>query len=787
MPLRRILNLFTFPGRLQRGEGRKKADRLIAAGNAAERQGRLEDACRDYRAAAAAAPAYPAPFLNLGIALEALGRAGEALESYEAALRIDPGEPYVNYNLGKLRYTLGELGQAETRLRAALAARPEFAEALVVLAGVQENAGHLDAAVTDLEAALAQRPGYAGALRNLGFLLGRLGRWGEAEAALRQATAAAAEDADAQHWRGNALVHLNRPDEAAACFREALRVRPDFAEPLCYLGNILGDQGRRAEAIAHLARAIELKPNLADAHLGLGNMRVAGRQLEDAALCYRRALALDPGLLQAHVNLGNVLTDLGQPGEALQAFDAALTLDPECGEARWSRAMCLIPALRETTDALGRSRAAFAAELAHLEQWFDAGRAERGFQIVGVQQPFWLAYQEENNAGLLRSYGRLSARLMEPWQRRNGLAPATRRPAGRVRVGVVSQYFRQHSVWNAIIKGWFQQLDRERFELSAFCLSAEQDAETHYAKSRATRFEHGARPMQQWAECILAARPDVLVYPEIGMDPMSVKLASLRLAPLQAASWGHPETTGLPTIDCYFSAQGMEPDGAQANYTEKLIALPHLGCFVQPDTEQPLGGLDIPGVDLSSPLLVCPGTPFKYAPEHDRVLVQIARQLGRCRFVFFTHWTRALSEKLRLRLARAFEQEGLDSGRYISFLPWLTRPAFLGLMQRADVFLDTIGFSGFNTALQAVQCGLPIVTREGRFLRGRLASGILKRIGVHELVAADEEQYVALAVRLIRDPAYRDGIRRRIEDGRPLLYGDTAPIRALESFLAQGR
>ena len=724
------------------------ADRLIAKGNQLERRGNLEGACRQYRSAIKAAPAHAAAHVSLGVALEALGQAGDAIAAYEAALAIDAANAPANFNLGRLLYTQGRLQSARDLLLKSLQHRPEFPEAQVVLSSVHEALGDFEAALDSLRAALRMRPGYAGALRNLGLLLGKLGRWAEAEAALREA----AGDADA----------------------------------LCLLGNILGEQGRRAEAIALFTRAIDLQPGLAEAHVGRGSMLVAGRQLREGALCFRRALELDPRLLQAHINLGNVLIDLGEPGEALQSFDAALRLDPESGAARWSRAMCLIPALRDSPEDLQCSRAAFAAEFAQLEQWFDPRRAEHGFGIVGVQQPFWLAYQEENNVDLLRRYGRLSARLMEPWQRRQQLGPATRRAPGRIRVGVVSQYFRRHSVWNAIIKGWFQQLDRERFELSAFCLGAEHDDETQYAKSRAARFEQGARPMQRWAECILAAQPDVLVYPEIGMDPMSVRLASLRLAPLQAASWGHPETTGLPTIDCYLSAQDLEPEGAQANYTERLVALPNLGCFVQPEAEQPLGGLDALGVDLSPPLLLCPGTPFKYAPEHDRVLARIARELGRCRFAFFTHWTQALSEKLRLRLARAFEQEGLDAGGYISFLPWLTRPAFLGLMQRADVFLDTIGFSGFNTALQAVQCGLPIVTREGRFLRGRLAGGILKRIGVPELVAADEAQYAALAVRLVRDPTYRDGIRRRMAQGRPRLFGDTAPIRALESFLAQG-
>lgn len=78
------------------------------------------------------------------------------------------------------------------------------------------------------------------------------------------------------------------------------------------------------------------------------------------------------------------------------------------------------------------------------------------------------------------------------------------------------------------------------------------------------------------------------------------------------------------------------------------------------------------------------------------------------------------------------------------------------------------------------------MTREGPFLRGRLASGILKRIGLCDLVAAGEAQYVELAERLASDAAYREGVRDRMRAGRHLLYADTAPIRALEEFLAQG-
>lgn len=765
------------------------ADRLLAAGVVAEKRGDLKEAVARFREAAGIAPRYAAAHLNLGIGLEASGDAEGAIRCYETALELDPQEVFARYNLGKLLFSRGAPDRAAPLLRDALRLKPDFPDALVVLSAIQEALASPADALATLQAALRLRPDDRLTLRNCGVLLGKLRRWAEAESCLRRAIAADTDDAEAACALGNALVHLGQSEDAASWYRTALRVRPDYPEALCALGCILVDRGNLEQARPLLARAIELRPAFAEAHVGLGNLRHAERHLAEAAASYRRAIAIDAHFVEAHCNLGHVLVLTGESAAALAAYDAALALDPEHAEARWARVMGRIAPVRAADEEPGRARAAFAADLAELDRWFDARRSAEGHRAVGVQQPFWLAYHAEDNLGLLRPYGALCARLMAAWHERHLPQPAVHAARSvRVRVGVVSQYFRAHSVWDALTRGWFEQLDPQRVELFAFNLGSAEDTETGYARSRAARFVQGAGGLQQWAEAIAAAAPDVLLYPEIGMDPMTVKLASLRLAPLQAASWGHPETTGLPTIDCFLSAQALEPEGAQAHYSEKLIALPNLGCSVSPSRVSTVT-VDLArlGIDASVPLLVCPGTPFKYAPEHDALLPTIAQQLGACQFVFFTHWAHELSEKLRLRLAAAFTHAGLDPGRHLRFLPWLSPPEFHALMRRADVCLDTIGFSGFNTALQALECTLPMVTREGRFLRGRLASGILRRLGLHELVARDEQAYVAAAVGLVREPSRRQALRHRIESLRHVLYADPAPVRALEAYLVQGR
>ena len=244
-------------------------------------------------------------------------------------------------------------------------------------------------------------------------------------------------------------------------------------------------------------------------------------------------------------------------------------------------------------------------------------------------------------------------------------------------------------------------------------------------------------------------------------------------------------------MDYFLSAEDFEPGNAQGeqsaheHYTEQLVALPHLGCCYPPlpvtAAEPNLAGVDI---HFDSPLLLCPGAPFKYLPQHDWIFVEIARRLKQCQIIFVVGARlENLSEKLQHRLDQVFTRAGLDFSKYVAFIPWQQRPQFYGLMKQVDLFLDTIGFSGFNTAMQAIECGLPIVTLDGRFMRGRLGGGILKRMGLAELVAQSERDYINLVVKLARNADYRRHIRERIDANRHVLFNDAAPIRGLEDFL----
>jgi predicted O-linked N-acetylglucosamine transferase (SPINDLY family) len=364
------------------------------------------------------------------------------------------------------------------------------------------------------------------------------------------------------------------------------------------------------------------------------------------------------------------------------------------------------------------------------------------------------------------------------------VAPAQAR---RLRVGIAAAQVRDHSVWNAITQGWVRHLDRQRIELALFKLERASDAETARARRDVQAFVESPATLAGWARAIADAHLDVLIYPEIGMHPLTTRLAAMRLAPVQAAAWGQPLTTGLPTIDLFLSAQALEPADGAAHYTERLVALPHLGvCLspLQPEIVAP--DLATLGLPVDEPLLLCAGTPFKYTPQGDAALARIAGGLqarGRGRLVFFQGARPAMSAQVEKRMRAAFAKAGTDYDRTVAWIPTLSRGRFFGLMQRATALLDTLGFSGFNTAAQALEIGLPVVAFEGSFMRGRLASGTLRHLGLGELVAATPEAFADNALRLVDDAPWRAYLQHEIARRRHVLFNDEAPVRALEDAL----
>lgn len=628
------------------------------------------------------------------------------------------------------------------------------------------------------------------ALVQLGRLHEQRGDWQSAIDCFERALAVEPRFWPAHERLGHALFASRDYGAAARHFTRITQLWPEWAPAYNNLGSALGALGRMSEAAAAFERAVALDPALVDAWLNYAQALEVLLRHSEAVDAYRRFLEQRSGHAVAQLRLGRVLHHMGDWAEAIARVQTALRLDPGYAEARWLLTILQIPSLYDAGDSPPSARARFEQELGPLEAWFDERRMARsgavGTKVVGSMQPFYLAYDHSNHRDLLARYGDLCARLMAPAAPR---APTVAQPRGeRQRVAIVSGQFYDQSVWTALVRGWCAGLDRSRLTLQLFHTRRIDDAETAIARRSCDAFIQEPTTLDGWIQAISRYRPDVILYPDLGMDPMTGKLAALRLAQVQWASWGHPETTGLPTIDAFVSADAFEPDDADSHYRERLIRLPGIGCRYSrlevPQAEVDFAAL---GVDEAVPLIVCPGTPYKYLPRHDALLAAIARGVGRCTLVLFVDIVPELSARLERRIAEAFRREGVRAEERVRFVPRQPRPQFFAFMRRADVVLDTIGFSGFNTAMQAVQCGAPLVTMRGRYLRGRFGSGILERMGLADVVADTESGYVERAIRLCTDAVSSRGVRQRIVAGATRVLDDSAPVEALSRLLVDAR
>jgi len=222
--------------------------------------------------------------------------------------------------------------------------------------------------------------------------------------------------------------------------------------------------------------------------------------------------------------------------------------------------------------------------LRELPRWLPKAKDKiaAAADTVGWVTPFFLAYQGENDRELQRTYGKFICDLMA--KRYPELASPPRmpvlEPGQRVRVGVVTAFFNNHSVWKTPVRGWIENIDRSRFEIHGYYTGHQEDRATVAARRACKQFVEGL-PFDALAKKIRSDSLHVLIFPEIGMDPVTTKLATLRLAPVQCNSWATPS---LRHADhgLLLSSDLMEPADGQEHYTEELVRLPNLSVHYTP-------------------------------------------------------------------------------------------------------------------------------------------------------------------------------------------------------------
>lgn len=638
------------------------------------------------------------------------GNAADAERLYKRILRVAPGQFDALHLLGVLKAERGLHEEADRLIKRALQTNPRSPEALNNHANVLWSMKRLEEALTSCEGALAIRPDFPEAWNN----------------------------------RGNILHDMERAEDALASYDRALALRPDYANALANRADVLRDLRRFEEALKSCDLALAIRPRFAKALVNRALALQDLRRYDQALASYEQALKIDPDNAEAYRHLGNVLHALRRFDGAIASYRRAFELDPLQGSAR----SLYVLVKRQICD------------------WTMAFRDQEGLIAAlgsGAKSilPLVVISTTDDPTIQLDAARRYVADVK--LDRQSALVPRTRTMRDKIRIGYVSADFRDHTI-SVSTAQLFELHDRNRFEIYAFSLGADDGSEMRKRMVRAFDEFLDVRLASdlEVARRMRAHEIDVAVDLSGFTDGCRPAIFAHRPAPIQVNYLGYGGTMGADFIDYIVVDPILVPPDQQAFFAEKLVHLPE--CYFPSDTTRPIAepgaSRSAYGLPESGFVFACFNNSYKIAPPIFDIWMRLLLALPDA-----VLWLRSDNKWALENLRREAEARGVGPERLIA-VGRCPLPEHLARFRLANLFLDTLPYTAHSTAVDSLWSGLPVLTCAGRSYAARSAASLLNAIGLPELVTSTLEDYEALALKLARDPDLLGGLRHRLAENR---------------------
>jgi predicted O-linked N-acetylglucosamine transferase (SPINDLY family) len=129
-------------------------------------------------------------------------------------------------------------------------------------------------------------------------------------------------------------------------------------------------------------------------------------------------------------------------------------------------------------------------------------------------------------------------------------------------------------------------------------------------------------------------------------------------------------------------------------------------------------------------------------------------------------WLAQSHGQTQQNLSREAVARGIDPRRLI-FAPLEAYSAYIARYDLADLFLDTRWFNAHTTAIDALRCGVPVLTLAGETMCSRLGASVLDAAGLPELIMHSLDQYKSRAIELATDRAAFAALRAKLKRTLP--------------------
>ena len=604
------------------------------------------------------------------------------------------------------------------------------------------NQGKTSEAIQSYQQAIKQKPDYAEAYNNLGIAFKYQYRLDEAITCYQAALKYRPDYAIACNNMANALRDQGNLAEAERLYLEALKLKPDFAEVFNNLGNILMERGQLDKAILQLQKALQIKPDYAEAHNNLGNAFQEQKDFTAAIGCYQRAIKLSPQYHKAFNNLGNAYQKQGRLNQAIFCYQKAIELRPDYSEAFNNVGNALVESAK-IPEAIAAYKKALDMNPAYLVAHSNlllAWQYQAGFDVAThyVAAKNWWQQHLSNNI-------------------RSDITQNLVTGEKRLKIGYISPDFRQHSVCFFFLP---LLTNHDRSLVDVFCYSAVKcsDYLTHKIRLLCDHW----RPIIGLTDRAIADQVrqdgiDILVDLAGHTAENRLPVFAYKPAPVQITWLGYPGTTGMPDMDFRLTDEIADPPGEADEYhSETLVRLPQgFLCYGPPEDAPDVSGL--PARKNGHITFGSFNNLPKINPEVIDLWSRLLDQVADSRLLLKSK--QFIDEQVRQRFLDLFSDCGIGAER-ITLLPRAaTTAGHLALYHQVDIALDPFPYNGTTTTCESLWMGVPVITLRGDRHAGRVGASILTRMGLGEMVAENQDQYVGIGIKLAQDMTALENLR----------------------------
>jgi predicted O-linked N-acetylglucosamine transferase (SPINDLY family) len=616
-------------------------------------------------------------------------------------------------------YQSGDMQQAKEICKRILKKHPNNAEVLYFLGVVYSQLENHDLAIQFIQKSLQSHPNNPDGYHLMGLSFQAKGQLDDAMAYYRKTIEHNPYYAEAYNNLGNILKERRQVEEAIRNYQKAIEIKPDLGTAYYNLGVISQERNLPEEAADYYRKALQKKGIASDPtdehiyHMSGFIFQTQGKY-QEAVECFRKALQLNPDLVETCNNLGNVLQETGSPDEAEECYRQALRIKPD-----------------------------FSSCYSNLLLTMNYNARYDNYMIFSEHLLFAKRYE-----------GVLSAAVIP---HRND-----RSSGRRLRIGYVSPDFRHHSV-SYFIEPALRMHDRQGFEIFCYADVARPDDVTLRIQGITDHWLsiHG-KSDDEVASMIRTDMIDILVDITGHTANNRILLFARKPAPVQVSWIGYPATTGLSSMDYKLVDSYIDPSGmTEQYYAETLVRIPESSLCYLPEERSPAVG-ELPCLSSGIVTFGSFNNYAKVSPEVIKIWIRILSSVSNARLIMKS---RCFADSAFCQyVLDIFEKAGIASVRII-LLPF-QKPLeeHLDLYNRIDVGLDTFPYHGTTTTCEALWMGVPVVTLSGKSYAARAGVSLLSNVGLPELIAKTEEEYVDIAVGLANDPDRLRQLRMTLRD-----------------------